>query len=76
MEELACVDNQMAPETSMKTYGWASVMMWGCVSHYYKLDLFTVQDNLNRPRLGFQRDILETVVVRHFDNHFGHETPA
>ena len=38
-----------------------SVMVWGCVSHDSKLDLVTVQGNLNGKR--YQRDILETVVV-------------
>ena len=39
----------------------------GCVSHDWVLDLVTVQSNLNGPR--YQREIRETVVVPHYDNH-------
>ena len=44
-----------------------SVMVWGCISHDCKLDLVTVQGHLNG--LRYQSDILETVVILHFDNH-------
>ena len=42
-------------------------MAWGCVSRDCKLDLITVQGNFNGPR--YQKDILEIVVVPHFDIH-------
>ena len=47
--------------------GIGSVMVWGCISHDCKLDLVTVQGHLNG--LRYQRDILETVVILHFNNH-------
>ena len=47
--------------------GGGSVMVWGCDSHDCKLDLVTLQGNRNGPR--YQRDVLEPVVVPHFDNH-------
>jgi transposase len=42
-------------------------MVWGCISHDCKLDLVTIQGNL----IGDQyiRDVLQPVVVPHFDNH-------
>jgi transposase len=42
-------------------------MVWGCISHDCKLDLVTMQGNLT----GYQyiRDVLQPVVVPHFDNH-------
>ena len=48
-------------------YGGGSVMVWGCISHNCKLDLVTIQSNLT----GYQyiRDVLQPVVVPHFDNH-------
>ena len=48
-------------------YGGGSVMVWGCISHDCKLDLVTIQSNLT----GYQyiRDVLQPVVVHHFDNH-------
>ena len=48
-------------------YGEGSVMVWGCISHDCKLDLVTIQSNLT----GYQyiRDVLQPVVVHHFDNH-------
>ena len=48
-------------------FGGGSVMVWGCVSHDCKLDLITVQGNLNGPRC--KGDILEIVVVLHFNKH-------
>ena len=48
-------------------FGGGAVIVWGCVSHDCNLDLVTVQSNLNGSR--YQRDILETDVVSHFDNH-------
>lgn len=48
-------------------FGGGSLMVWGCVSHDCKLPLMTVRDNLNGVK--YQRDILEQVVVPHFDNH-------
>jgi transposase len=42
-------------------------MVWGCISHDCKLDLVTIQGNL----IGDQyiRDVLQPVVVPHFNNH-------
>jgi hypothetical protein len=48
-------------------YGGGSVMAWGCISHDCKLDLITIQDNL--PGDQYIRDVLQPVVVPHFDNH-------
>ena len=48
-------------------FGGGSIMVWGCVSHDCKLDLVTVRGNLNAAQ--YQRDILDRVVVPHFDNH-------
>lgn len=48
-------------------YGGGSVMIWGCVSHDCKLDLVTVRGNLNGNQ--YIRDILNPVLVPHFDNH-------
>lgn len=48
-------------------FGGGSVMVWGCVSHDCKLDLVTVQGNLNGDR--YIREILQPVLVPHFDNH-------
>jgi transposase len=42
-------------------------MVWGCISHDYKLDLVTIQGNL--PGDQYIRDVLQPVVVPHFDNH-------
>jgi transposase len=42
-------------------------MVWGCISHDYKLDLVTIQGNLTGDL--YIRDILQPVVVPHFDNH-------
>lgn len=42
-------------------------MVWGCVSHDCKLPLVTVQGNLNGQL--YIQDILDPVLVPHFDNH-------
>ena len=41
-------------------------MVWGCISHDYKLDLVTIQGNLTGDQ--YIRDVLQPVVP-HFDNH-------
>jgi hypothetical protein len=43
--------------------GGGSVMVWGCISH----DLVTIHGNLTGDQ--YIRDILQPVVVPHFDNH-------
>ena len=48
-------------------YGGGSVMVWGCISHDCKLYLVTIQDNLTGDQ--YIRDVLQPVVVPHFDNH-------
>ena len=50
-------------------YGGGSVMVWGCtgISYDCKLDLVTIQGNL--PGDQYIRDVLQPVVVPHFDNH-------
>jgi hypothetical protein len=48
-------------------YGGGSVMVWGCTSHDCKLDLVTIQGNLTGDQ--YIRDVLQSVVVPHFDNH-------
>jgi transposase len=48
-------------------YGGGSVMVWGCISHDCKLDLITIQGNLSGDQ--YIRDVLQPVVVPHFDNH-------
>ena len=47
-------------------YGGDSVMVWGCISHDCKLDLVTIQGNLTGDQ--YVRDVLQPVVVPHFDN--------
>jgi hypothetical protein len=42
-------------------------MVWGCISHDCKLDLVTMQGNLTGDQ--YIRDVLQPVVVPHFDNH-------
>jgi hypothetical protein len=42
-------------------------MVSGCISHDCKLDLFTMQGNLTGDQ--YIRDVLQPVVVPHFDNH-------
>ena len=41
-------------------------MVWGCISHDCKLDLVTIQGNLTGDQ--YIRDVLQPVVVLHFDN--------
>jgi hypothetical protein len=48
-------------------YGGGSVMVWGCISHDCKLDLVTIQGNLTGDQ--YIRNVLQPVVVPHFDNH-------
>ena len=42
-------------------------MVWGCISHDCKLDLVTTQGNLTGDQ--YIRDVLQPIVVPHFDNH-------
>jgi hypothetical protein len=48
-------------------YGGCSVMVWRCISHVCRLDLVTIQGNLTGDQ--YIRDVLQPVVVPHFDNH-------
>jgi hypothetical protein len=48
-------------------YGGGSVMVWWCISHDCKLDLVTIQGNLTADQ--YIRDVIQPVVVPHFDNH-------
>ena len=48
-------------------YGGGSVMVWWDISHHCKLDLITIQGNLTGDQ--YIRDVLQPVVVPHFDNH-------
>ena len=41
--------------------------MFGCISHDCKLNLVTIQGNLTGDQ--YIRDVLQAVVVPHFDNH-------
>ena len=58
-----------APRYIMPTvpYGGGSVMVWGCLSFHCKLDLLTIRGNLTGQR--YIEEVLEPVVVPHFDNH-------
>ena len=42
-------------------------MVWECISHDWKLNLVTIQGNLTGDQ--YNRDVLQPVVVPHFDNH-------
>jgi hypothetical protein len=42
-------------------------MVWMCISHDCKLDLVTIQGNLTGDQ--YIREILQPIVVPHFDNH-------
>ena len=42
-------------------------MAWGCISHDWKLDLVTIQGNLTGDQ--YIRDVLQPVVIPHFDIH-------
>jgi hypothetical protein len=48
-------------------YGRGSVMVWGCIFHDGKLDLVTIQGKLTGDQ--YIRDVLQPVVIPHFDNH-------
>jgi transposase len=48
-------------------YGGGSEMVWGCISHDCKQDLVTIQCNLTGDQ--YIRDILQPVVVPHFNNY-------
>jgi hypothetical protein len=48
-------------------YGGGSVIVWRCISYDCKLDLVTIQGNLTGDQ--YIRDVLQPVVVPHFDNH-------
>ena len=48
-------------------FGGVLVLVWGCISHDCKLDLVTIQGNLTGDQ--YIRDVLQPVVVPHFDNH-------
>ena len=58
-----------APRNIQETvpFGGGSVMVWGCFSHDCKMDLITVQGILTGQ--SYQTDILESVLIPHFDNH-------
>ena len=47
--------------------GWRLSNGLGCISHDYKLDLVTIQGNLTGDQ--YIRDVLQPVLVPHFDNH-------
>ena len=47
--------------------GGGSVMVWGCMSYDCKLDLLTIRGNLNGVR--YMQEVLNPVLVPHFDNH-------
>jgi transposase len=47
-------------------YVGGSVVVWGCISHDCKLDLVIIQGNLTGDQ--YVRDVLQPVVVPHFDN--------
>ena len=42
-------------------------MIWGCISHNCKLELVTIRGNLTDDQ--YLRDVLQPVVVPHFDNY-------
>lgn len=48
-------------------YDVGSVMVWGCISHDCKLDLLTIRGNLTGAQ--YIREVLQPVVVPHFENH-------
>ena len=48
-------------------YGGGSVMVLGCISHDCKLELVTLPGNLTGDQ--YIREVLQPVVVPHFDNH-------
>ena len=48
-------------------YDGCSVMIWGYISHGCKLDLITIRGNLTGDK--YIRNVLQPVLVHHFDNH-------
>ena len=47
--------------------GGCSVMLWGCVSYDWKIDLITISGTVNAQR---HRDgVLEPILMPHFDDH-------
>ena len=42
-------------------------MVWGCIFRHCKLELVTTQGNLTGDQ--YLKDVLQAVVVPHFDNH-------
>jgi transposase len=44
-----------------------TLIVWGCISHDFQLDLVNIQGNLTGDQ--YIRDVLQPVVVPHFDNH-------
>ena len=58
----------LCPRNNQPTvpYVGGSVMVWGGISHDCKLDLVTIQGNLTGDQ--YIRDVLQPVVVPHFDN--------
>jgi hypothetical protein len=46
---------------------WRLSIGLGCISHDCKLDVFPIQGNLTGDQ--YLRDVLQPVVVPHFDNH-------
>ena len=49
------------------SYGGGSIMVWGCISYDNKLDLVIVQDKLTGE--CYIHDVLQPVVVPHFETH-------
>ena len=54
--------------------GGGSVMVWGCISHDCKLDLVIIQGNLTGDQ--YISDVLQPVVVPHFDKARSHRSRA
>ena len=48
-------------------FGGGRVMVWGCIPYDYKLDLVTIPMTLNAQR--YKQELLDAVVIPHFDNH-------
>ena len=48
-------------------FGGGSIMVWGCISFDCKLDLVTIRGNLTGAR--YIQEVLDPVVIPHFDNH-------
>jgi hypothetical protein len=46
---------------------WRPSNVMGCISHHCKWDLITIRGNLSGDQ--YIRDVLQPVVVPHFDNH-------